>query len=128
MTSSVLRFVPQGTGYLNRKMLEVDNGLVDLKDFSKNMTQQFSEIDISYAGYPAIIKCRPHKEIKDKCSAGIEFVHILPNSKIIPCPSFKWLKSDCRYSLSLQGINRLGLWRTTKRNDCWQKEVRSSNR
>ena len=126
-TFRLLRFVPQGLGRNNSSQLQLNEDQVSsLKMFFKQLKSRFPSLNISLAGHPTIDKCRPYNEITHQCAAGIEFVHVIPNSKIIPCPSFKWLKNDRKYALTLDNIHEIKNWMKIKRKDCWQKEIQLS--
>jgi radical SAM protein with 4Fe4S-binding SPASM domain len=83
---SWLRFVPQGRGYLNRKVLQLS------KEQLKALTSKKAEVNntcpnISIrTGAPFNILC---PQLPAPCEAGISVLTIIPDGSISPCDAFK---------------------------------------
>ncbi|MGD0856791.1 MAG: radical SAM protein [Dehalococcoidia bacterium] len=89
---SLLRFVPQGRGYLNRKLLQLN------KDQTLELNRKLSEIRKKYpisnirTGAPYNILC---PNIAAECAVGISGLTVGPDGKVSPCDAFKQFTVLC---------------------------------
>ena len=117
----LLRFVSQGVGKSNSDTLRIPE-IQDLFDIFSKLQKVYGK-KISIGGYPQFLKCRPHKEILEYCAAGVEFVHIMPDGTIIPCPSFKGLCRNEKYGFSLESFKKLcHNWTQPGKRYCWRQK------
>lgn len=87
---SILRFVPHGRGYLNRKTLEITgDGIPELRDIISEVRAS-SSIDIRL-GSP--FNCFQMTN-SSRCSAGIDKAVMRPDGYIFPCVSMKRFAED----------------------------------
>ncbi|MBW2624303.1 MAG: SPASM domain-containing protein, partial [Deltaproteobacteria bacterium] len=87
---ALLRFVPQGRGWKNRKLLEMS-----LENF-ENLLKQVAREKEKYPGVSVRVGCpmdflsmyekdlEPHE-----CKAGLTTCAITPDGDVVPCPGFK---------------------------------------
>jgi radical SAM protein with 4Fe4S-binding SPASM domain len=98
---SILRFVPQGRGLTNQKILEITNeDVIKLKHIIDTICKN-SSIDVRL-GAPFNcfhIKCQTH------CTAGIDKATIRPDGIVVPCVSMKGIG----FSQSLDSIHNVPL-------------------
>ena len=119
----LLRFVPQGRGKKNCRIFHLSKHAFSMLDFFDLLPNDLRD-KTTVAGYPEFFKCRPHHNIQSKCAAGVEFIHVLPNGTIIPCPAFKDMRNDPRYGLSVEKFRQNGYtFKKGVRNRCWGQEV-----
>lgn len=86
---AILRFVPQGRGFINRKILELEKE--DTNDLFKSIGEIKKIENLrTRIGRPFKIlsSCYNNFEFK-KCNAGITKCLIKPNGDVAPCPAFK---------------------------------------
>lgn len=84
---SLLKFVPQGRGLINREALELSE--VEKDEFAKLLKKQ----DAVYSGN--IREGTPLQgETAHKCNAGLEKLDIKYDGTILPCPAFKELTPE----------------------------------
>ena len=118
----LLRFVPQGQGLKNSSIFTLHSSQFDTKNLILSLPNQIRR-KTTVAGFPSFIKCRPHHIIQRKCAAGVEFIHVLPNGIIIPCPAFKALQNNPQFGLSVEKFLKNDYhWNKEDRNQCWGQE------
>jgi len=82
---SILRFVPQGRGLLNQKVLNLDEGhLLELREILTSARRN-SKIDIRLG---APFNCF-HIDCETYCTAGIDKAAVRPDGIVVPCVSMK---------------------------------------
>jgi radical SAM protein with 4Fe4S-binding SPASM domain len=84
----VLRFVPQGRGLLNRRLLELSKD--EFKEFARDLGGQASADPHVRVGRPIDFRhLFDLPMVESVCNAGISRCLINPDGTVVPCPAFK---------------------------------------
>lgn len=84
---SWLRFVPQGRGWRNRKILQLNQAYLGrLGEVRRGLAESLPQVEIRL-GSPFNILCPDNPT---RCEAGRSILTIRPDGSITPCDAFKW--------------------------------------
>ena len=99
---SILKFVPQGRGRINRDKLELTDE--ELKQFIDSLNK-YKNI---YSGNIRV-SVPMQDEITHKCSAGLSKLDIKFDGTILPCPAFKEITTEeaKKYGIKLYTIDEI---------------------
>lgn len=107
---SVLRFVPQGRGYLYRRHLlnRVEN--LELRDTILKLRADGMEIRTGSPYNFLLINDQP------ACQSGVDRLIVGPDFRIYPCDAFKQIKAE-----ELVGTSHLSIAKNVSLKECWEK-------
>ena len=107
---SVLRFVPQGRGYLIRRYSLNKIQYLELKKMIEAARKNGYNVRTGSPFNFLLLNDKP------ECSAAIDRIIIGPDLRIYPCDAFKQIKAeDLVGTLEYSAIDRWTLW------ECWEK-------
>ena len=85
---SVLRFVNQGRGRENQKVLEMSmEELIAFRDYAKSLMSKYKSINIR-VGHPMLLD----NKVTHMCTAGVGKLVVTFDGLVYPCESFKWVR------------------------------------
>jgi len=121
----VLRFVPQGRGWINRALLELSKE--EFKEFNRKLTELTCnhKHSIIRAGRPIDFRHLFDPSIvKSVCDAGISRCLIAPDGGVVPCPAFKrnerYIAGNVRNNSLVNIWNKSPIWREFRHFDYTQ--------
>jgi len=107
---SVLRFVPQGRGYLYRRHLLNRMENLELRDTILKLRADGIEIRTGSPYNFLLINDKP------SCKSGVDRLIVGPDFRIYPCDAFKQIKAE-----ELVGTSHLSIAKNVSLKECWEQ-------
>ncbi len=109
---SVLRFVPQGRGYLMRTYVLSKMQNLELKRTIERLRRSGIEIRTGSPYNFLLLNDQP------RCSAGIDRLIVGPNLQVYPCDAFKQIEAE-----EIVGADDYSCLATKDLDDCWSRSA-----